>query len=164
MEETVMSEQRQRIIDYLSRLFSTDTGPEFRGVIFRSDLATGRTFTRVSAAGPIVACGSEYSIAWHPMRIMNTRCSTAPLSGRISTAPGRQKKADEQAIGRSRGGLSTKIHALVDAIGNPLAFHLTGGHAHDLDGADVLLPVMTADTLLADKAYDAGERVLQNLE
>ena len=121
-------------------------------------------FTRVSAAGPIVACGREYSIAWQPMRIINTRCSTAPLSGRISTAPVRQKKSDEQAIGRSRGGLSTKINALVDAIGNPLAFHLTGGHAHDLDGADVLLPGMTADTLLADKAYDADERVLQKLE
>ena len=60
--------------------------------------------------------------------------------------------------------MSTKIHALVDALGNPLAFHLTGGQAHDLDGADVLLPVMTADTLLADKAYDADERVLQHLE
>ena len=76
----------------------------------------------------------------------------------------RQKNVDEQAIGRSRGGLSTKIHALVDAIGNPLAFHLTGGHAHDLDGADVLRPGMTADTLLADKAYDADERALQKLE
>ena len=159
-----MSEQRQRITDYLSRLFSTDTGPEFRGVIFRRDLATGRTFTRGSAAGPGVVCGNGCSIAWQPMRITNTRCSTAPLSGRISTAPGRQKKADEQAIGRSRGGLSTKIHALVDALGNPLAFHLTGGQAHDLDGADVLLPGMTADTLLADKAYDADERVLKRLE
>jgi transposase len=86
------------------------------------------------------------------------------LSGHISTAPGRQKKADAQAIGRSRGGLSTKIHALVDALGNPLAFSLTGGQAHDLDGADVLLPGMTADTLLADKAYDADERVLKHLQ
>ena len=86
------------------------------------------------------------------------------MSGPISTAPGRQKKADEQAIGRSRGGLSTKIDALVDALGNPLAFYLTGGQAHDLDGADVLLPGMTADTLLADKAYDADERVLQRLK
>ena len=159
-----MSEQRQRIIDYLSRLFSTDTGPEFRGVIFRRGSATGRTFTRVSAAGPTVACGSGCSIAWQPMRITNTRCSTAPLSAPISTAPGRQKKADEQAIGRSRGGLSTKIHALVDALGNPLAFYLTGGQAHDLDGADALLPAMTADTLLADKADDADERVLKRLD
>src|SRR5689334_20559451 len=53
---------------------------------------------------------------------------------------GAPKKAGEnQAIGRSRGGLSTKIHTLVDALGNPIGFHLTGGEAHDLVGADHLL-------------------------
>jgi hypothetical protein len=40
----------------------------------------------------------------------------------------------------SRGGVSTKIHALVDALGNPLAFLLTPGPAHDRDRADALLP------------------------
>ncbi len=87
--------------------------------------------------------------------------AATPSADSLSTAPGRQKKADEQAIGRSRGGLSTKIHALGDVLGNPLAFLLTGGQAHERDGADVLLPGMTSDTLLADKAYDADERVLQ---
>jgi transposase len=64
----------------------------------------------------------------------------------------------DQAIGRSRGGLSTKIHTLVDALGNPTGFHLTGGEVHDLVGADELLPDMEADMLLADKAFDADER------
>jgi IS5 family transposase len=59
--------------------------------------------------------------------------------------------------------LSTKIHAMVDALGNPLAFFLTAGQAHDLQGADVLLPQMQADTLLADKAFDADERVIEPL-
>ena len=59
--------------------------------------------------------------------------------------------------------MSTKIHALVDALGNPLAFLLTPGQAHDLDGADVLLPQMQADILLADKAFDADERVIEPL-
>jgi transposase len=36
--------------------------------------------------------------------------------------------------------LSTKIHATVDALGNPTGFHLTGGQEHDLAGADALLP------------------------
>jgi transposase len=40
--------------------------------------------------------------------------------------------------------LSTKIHAMVDALGNPLAFFLTAGQAHDLEGADALLPDMAA--------------------
>ena len=59
--------------------------------------------------------------------------------------------------------MSTKIHALVDALGNPLAFLLTPGQAHDLDGADVLLPQMQADILLADKAFDADKRVIEPL-
>jgi transposase len=59
--------------------------------------------------------------------------------------------------------LSTKIHALVDALGNPLAFVLSGGQAHDLVGADQLLPDMQADLLIADKAYDADARVITML-
>jgi transposase len=83
---------------------------------------------------------------------------------RISIARGRQKKGEDQAIGRSRGGLSTKIHALVAALGNPLAFILTPGQVHDLVGADALLPQMEADALLADKAFDADERVIKVLK
>jgi transposase len=41
---------------------------------------------------------------------------------------------------------------MVDALGNPLAFFLTPGQAHDLEGADALLPHLKADTLLADRA------------
>lgn len=55
--------------------------------------------------------------------------------------------------------MSTKIHTLGDAIGNPVGFYLTGGEAHDLVGADHLLPDMQADTLIADKAFDADARV-----
>jgi transposase len=59
--------------------------------------------------------------------------------------------------------LSTKIHTLVDALGNPVGFCLTGGEQHDLVGADHLLPEMQADMLVADKAFDADERVLEPL-
>ena len=59
--------------------------------------------------------------------------------------------------------MSTKIHALVDALGNPVAFHLTAGQVHDLVGADALLPQIAAPTLIADKAYDADERVIRAL-
>jgi len=59
--------------------------------------------------------------------------------------------------------LSTKIHAMVDALGNPTAFFLTAGQGHDLEGADALLPQMQADALLADKAFDADKRVIEPL-
>jgi transposase len=68
-----------------------------------------------------------------------------------------------EAIGRSKGGLSTKIHALVDALGNPTGFALSPGQAHDLEGADALLPDLAAEALIADKAFDAEERVLRPL-
>jgi transposase len=52
---------------------------------------------------------------------------------------------------------------MVDALGNPLAFLLSPGQAHDLDRADEFLPQMQAGTLLADKAFDADERVIDPL-
>ena len=70
---------------------------------------------------------------------------------------------DKQAIGRSRGGLSTKIHATVDALGNPTGFHLTPGQSHDLQGADVLLKDTSGQTVIADKGYDAQARLIQPL-
>ena len=60
--------------------------------------------------------------------------------------------------------MSTKIHALVDALGNPTAFLLTAGQAHDLAGADCFLPQLKADALLADKAFDADKRVIEPLQ
>ena len=47
----------------------------------------------------------------------------------------------------------------MDALGNPLGFALTGGQAHDLAGADALLPDMEAEALIADRAFDADARV-----
>jgi len=91
------------------------------------------------------------------------RRSTVLLCAPISKAPAPKKPGEDQAIGRSRGGLSTKIHTLVNALGNPLGFFLTGGEAHDLVGADHLLPTIAADMLIADKAFDADERVLAPL-
>jgi len=60
-------------------------------------------------------------------------------------------------MGRSRGGLTTKIHAIVDARGLPLRFTLSPGQAHDSTAAKALLQdQLPADSLvLGDKAYDA---------
>jgi transposase len=59
-------------------------------------------------------------------------------------------------MGRSRGGLTTKIHAVVDANGNPFQLKLTEGQAHDGRSADDMLDsVGKGQTLLADRAYDS---------
>lgn len=61
--------------------------------------------------------------------------------------------------------MSTKIHATCDALGNPTGFHLTAGQEHDLEGADALMgQLIQAEAALADKAYDADERVRKRLE
>jgi len=58
-------------------------------------------------------------------------------------------------MGRSRGGLTTKIHALVDAEGRPVKLELSAGQAHDsTKAADLLEPLGEGAILLADKAYD----------
>jgi transposase len=59
-------------------------------------------------------------------------------------------------MGRSRGGLTTKIHALVDANGLPVSLKLTEGQAHDgRSAADMLDTVGPGQILLADRAYDS---------
>jgi transposase len=59
-------------------------------------------------------------------------------------------------MGRSRGGLTTKIHALVDANGLPIRLKITEGQAHDGRSADDMLATVHAGcVLLADRAYDS---------
>jgi transposase len=59
-------------------------------------------------------------------------------------------------MGRSRGGLTTKIHALVDADGLPIALTLSEGQAHDGRSAAPLLGALgPGQTLIADRAYDS---------
>ena len=60
-------------------------------------------------------------------------------------------------MGRSRGGLTTKIHALVDANGLPIVIKLTPGQAHDgRSAADMLGSLSEGQILLADRAYDSN--------
>ena len=59
-------------------------------------------------------------------------------------------------MGRSRGGLTTKVHALTDAHGLPIELLLTPGQAGDCPAAEGLLGRLYENTIvLADKAYDA---------
>ena len=78
---------------------------------------------------------------------------------RISTAPAPKKDGENQAIGRSRGGLTTKIHAVVDALGNPVALSLTPGQAADITQAAALLDEVDPDALIGDKGYDSDALV-----
>src|SRR5690606_6483961 len=77
---------------------------------------------------------------------------------------GRKRGACANALGRSRGGFTSKIHARSDNQGRPLGFILTGGEASDYIAAEPLMtiPVATPKALLADKGYD-GDRFRESL-
>ena len=67
-----------------------------------------------------------------------------------------KRGSQDQAIGRSRGGRTTKIHALVDEEGRPRALLLTGGNVADIKSAAPLLASIEAGKhTIADKGYDA---------
>src|SRR6478735_1270609 len=77
---------------------------------------------------------------------------------------GRKRGEQKQAIGRSRGGRNTKIHALADAKGRLLAILLTGGQAHDYPVAKRLIRrVAPPKHMLGDTAYD-GDGLREELD
>ena len=78
-------------------------------------------------------------------------------SPRPRLGSGRKRGAHRRALGRSRGGFTSKLHCLADALGRPLAFHLTVGEAADSKAYEDLidLPERAPVALLADKGYDA---------
>ena len=79
-------------------------------------------------------------------------CRQRQKGGPQGTAAGHD--FDGRCIGRSRGGLTTKIHALVDARGLPIVLKLTPGQARDgRSAADMLDTLGDGDVLLADRAY-----------
>ena len=64
---------------------------------------------------------------------------------------------ENQAIGKSRGGSKTKIHALVDTYGRAVRLILTPGNRNDIVNAPDLVTDCTQQTILADKAYDSDD-------
>lgn len=62
----------------------------------------------------------------------------------------------EQGLGRSKGGFSTKLHAACDALGNPIRFFVTAGQRSDYIKALDLIEGQKMGALIADKGYDAN--------
>lgn len=65
----------------------------------------------------------------------------------------------EQGLGRSKGGFSSKLHAACDALGNPVRFFVTAGQRSDYIKALDLIQGREMDALIADKGYDADYTV-----
>jgi transposase len=78
---------------------------------------------------------------------------------RAAGAAGSNAEVEAEALGRSKGGFTTKIHAITDALDNPLDFILTAGRASDIGQAKALLQLtpVGARALLGDKGYDSDD-------
>lgn len=186
----VKEPDRLRTIVGLLRESSTDTERVSPGVTCRvSTLGPGRRYGSATAATPLTARGT---VCWpmcslkptRPVPSIGTSPSMAPSTVLTSTRRTRRALISTQGatsnyknlrdqecepaghgIGRSRGGLTTKIHHAVDGRGRPLAVVVTGGQRHD----GVILPQVLADirvpragggrprtcpdAVLADRAY-----------
>ena len=82
---------------------------------------------------------------------------TQPLSVLILVRLERKKNGSQldQALGRSRGGFTTKIHITVDGLGNPLRLKLTAGQRQDIILAQEMVEGLCFEYLLADRGYAA---------
>jgi transposase len=68
------------------------------------------------------------------------------------------RTGEERAIGKSRGGPTSKIHMVADANGNPIDFEITGGEVHDAKAApEIISKIIGAENFIADKGYDSDE-------
>ena len=67
----------------------------------------------------------------------------------------------EHSLGRRKGGFTTKIHALVDALGNRLSFILTPGNHHESTQAPALLESIKNANVIGDKAFDNNQLIAQ---
>jgi transposase len=115
--------------------------------------------------GPRTTCYNRF-VRWRKAGVWDRMlCAiTAAHEGHIQMIDSTSVRAHQQAatvrrdldhcLGRSRGGLTTKIHAVVDAKGLPIRLGVTAGQAHDGPTADTLLDHLgPRKIVLADKAY-----------
>ncbi|WOG29998.1 IS5 family transposase [Endozoicomonas sp. 8E] len=73
----------------------------------------------------------------------------------------KKRNNSAEAVGKSRGGLTTSVHAATDALGNPVRFILTAGQASEYGQANALIEGFSADFVLADKGYDSNAFLLE---
>jgi len=83
---------------------------------------------------------------------------TRPSCGRTRMRRERVERGPQE-IGRSRGGPSTKVHAVVDALGNPVRLELSPGQTHEMKVASDLLADVVDAYVVADSAYSSAALV-----
>ena len=149
---------RRRTTASFWKRFSGAPGPVRRGGTCRRNSATGTACSSDSGDGRGRAFSTVFSRSYRKTSTSNTSALTAPSFRR--TRRRRAEKGGRFAGDRAiQGGLTTKIVALVDALGYLVCFELLPGQAHDLAGTPPLLEGVDFGALIGDKAFDADSYV-----
>lgn len=85
------------------------------------------------------------------------------IRGHIHAAGAENSTAEKEDLGRGCGGFSTKIHAVVDALGNPVRIILSPGQDHDVTYAEELIEDLDAQAVIGDKGYDS-DKLIETIE
>ena len=149
---------RRRTTDASSKRFSESCAPVAHVATCPQNWVIGTGHICAPRAGSKRVSGS----AWQPhckamltwSNCSSTRSSCAPTS--IPPAP---KKAGQQEINRSRGGLTTKLHVAMDAFGNPTRVVLSAGQIADIERDAALIQDQPAEFIVADKGSDSDALV-----
>jgi putative transposase len=83
------------------------------------------------------------------------RCSSASARRWTKKTQADGTTSPDACLGRSAWGITTKIHAVTDALGNPARLHLSAGQRADISQAEATLGELCPDALIADKGYDS---------
>ena len=132
---------------------------ERSGVCCRTLTGSGTRRINALPAGVTTGYGNGCWSTLLTTQIWKTDSWTVPSFGRIPARQELKKNGSqaEQALGRSRGGFSTKIHITVDGLGNPLRLRLTGGQRHDITQAPGLIDGFQFEHVIADRSYGAQD-------
>lgn len=88
---------------------------------------------------------------------VNSTCVRATVAAAGAKKSDGSAGQNEQALGRSRGGFGTKIHASITPMGHPATVRLTGGEANDSPHLPDVIAGQETTTVIADKAYGSGK-------
>jgi transposase len=100
-----------------------------------------------------------FELAKHDSDMEFVMIDSTIIRAHVSAAGYKKNSMDEQCLGRSRGGFSSKIHALTDASGKPLHFILTPGQRNDITQATLLTQEIVNAPVIADRGYDSTKFV-----
>ena len=116
-------------------------------------------FTRWSKSGVWDAAFETLASSWAPTSRQGTCDQFHHSAGAPACSRRKRGNQNQEALGRSRGGFSTKIHLRTNAKGDPLTFNVTPGEAHEIKGYDALMELhdINPDKLLGDKGYDSDD-------